>query len=73
MVFVLFSQPHSSDRMPFFSMRVLYHHDFFKSVALSGYFTAHTKAKIPRYTPPFQRYIAGFFLELVTGVEPATH
>ena len=66
-------KPHSSDRMPFFSMCVLYHHGLFKSVALSGHFTTHTKAKTPRYEPPFWRYIVGFFLELVTGVEPATH
>ena len=46
---------------------------FPKFVARSGHFATHIKAKIPRYTPLFQRYIAGFFLELVTGVEPATH
>lgn len=46
---------------------------FLRNKAHSDGFTTHIKAKIPRYTPLFWRYIAGFFLELVTGVEPATH
>ena len=36
-----------------FSMCVLYHHGLFKFVAFSGHFTAHIKAKIPRYAPLF--------------------